>query len=61
MDEGISDDAYSEDIIQGVAGTLYAAGTETVRAHYLLRPSWIFITSTTPDRFCHRLVCSRST
>ena len=36
MDEGTGDDAYREDIIQGVAGAMYAAGTETVRMRYLL-------------------------
>ncbi|KAF8157199.1 cytochrome P450 [Crassisporium funariophilum] len=29
MDEGTNDDAYREDIIQGTAGTMYAAGSDT--------------------------------
>jgi len=29
MDEGTFDDAYKEDIIQGTAGTMYAAGSDT--------------------------------
>jgi len=36
MDEGTGDDAYREDIIQGVAGTMYAAGSDTVCIRYLL-------------------------
>jgi len=36
MGDGTGDDAYSEGTIQGVAGTMYAAGTETVRMRYLL-------------------------
>jgi hypothetical protein len=35
--------AYREDIIQGVAGTMFAAGSDTVRMRYLLWPSGIFM------------------
>jgi hypothetical protein len=43
MDDGSRDDAYREDIIQGVAGTMYAAGSDTVRMRYLLWPSVVFM------------------
>ena len=43
MDNGSRDDAYREDIIQGVAGTMYAAGSDTVRMDHLLWLSGIFM------------------
>jgi hypothetical protein len=44
MDDGSRDDAYREDIIQGVAGSMYTAGSDTNRAmRYLLWPSRIFM------------------
>ncbi len=36
MDEGTRDDAYREDVIQGAAGSMYAAGTDTVCSIYIL-------------------------
>lgn len=35
IDDGVKDEAFTEDVIQNVAGTLYAAGTDTVRCHSL--------------------------
>ena len=43
MNDGGRDDAYREDIIQGVAGTMYSAASDTVRMRYLLWLSGIFM------------------
>ena len=43
MDDGSRGDPHREDIIQGVAGTMYSAASDMVRMRYSLWLSGIFV------------------